>query len=38
VLGRLKAALPPVLQLGSGETIGKGLCATRLVTDREFAS
>lgn len=30
--------LPPVVQLGAGETIGKGFCATRLVPGRELRS
>jgi CRISPR-associated protein Cmr4 len=32
VLGFLKEKLPEVLQIGANETIGKGFCATRLVS------
>lgn len=30
VLGHVRGKLPPVLQIGAGETVGKGLCAVRL--------
>lgn len=35
VLAFLREKLPPVLQIGAGETIGKGLCAVRLWDGKE---
>ena len=32
VLGYLKEKLPPVLQIGADETVGKGFCAVRLIS------
>ncbi len=37
ILRYLRKNLPPVLQIGGDETIGKGLCAVRLVNGKEGA-
>ncbi len=37
ILGYLRQNLPPVLQIGGDETIGKGLCAMRLDSEKDGA-
>lgn len=38
ILDYLRRLMPPVLQIGGDETIGKGLCAVRLSGDKEGVS
>ena len=38
ILGYVRDSLPPVLQIGGDETIGKGLCAVQLVNGKGAAS
>lgn len=38
ILEYLRGRMPPVLQIGGDETIGKGLCSVRLSRDKESAS
>ena len=37
ILGYLRERMPPILQIGGDETIGKGLCAMRLYANEEDA-